>query len=79
MSDLNLKTCGIHVYAEPPRVKVADAWERAGRTGRLLATVFARQKWAVVLWDDKEDPSTFKAAGLLVESPQWVVVKEPAR
>jgi hypothetical protein len=46
------------------RVRICRGWDGAGREGRLLAWVFARQRWAVVLWDDEEDPDCFKAAGL---------------
>lgn len=54
------------------RVRVKDGWLRdAGDLGRaiephgtLLAEVFVQQAWAVVIWDDREDPSCFKAAGL---------------
>lgn len=45
-------------------VRIRDGWEGAGRLGRLLTTVWAEQTWAVVLWNDEEDPDCFKMAGL---------------
>jgi len=51
------------------RVKIADGWFNAGRLGRCLGrTVFVRQDWTPVVWDDEEDPFFHKTCGL---SPLW--------
>jgi hypothetical protein len=51
---------------EKRRVAIKSGWEGCGRTGDQLAAVRDRDgmQWAVVLWDDEEDPTTFKLRGL---------------
>jgi len=52
----------------PKRVTVAirTGWEGEGRTGQYLGRVMKDQWWAIVVWDDEEDPETFKFAGLTI-------------
>jgi len=47
------------------RVRMRDGWEDAGQLGWQLApSVFERQEWAPVLWDNDEDPTFCKEAAL---------------
>ena len=51
--------------ADRPRVCIHPAWKGAGRKGVILGVVYVEQWWAVVKWDDEEDPDCFKLAGLV--------------
>jgi len=58
------------------RVRIKKGWEGAGRAGtRLGLDVFVEQGWAPVLWDDEEDPTFFKSAGL-AEKPSTMDLAE---
>ena len=46
------------------RVRIAHGWEGDGREGVMLGSVYTDREWAIVVWDDGEDPHTFKARGL---------------
>lgn len=47
------------------RCKVKEGWVDEGKIGTVLGkNVFAEQDWTPVLWDDEEDPTFFKTAGL---------------
>jgi|SRR3989344_949784 len=46
------------------RVAIKSGLESAGRIGQVLAVVHHEQDWAVVVWDDEDDPDTHKASGL---------------
>lgn len=48
------------------RVQVRDGVMGGPRHGTLLALVWVEQLWAVVKWDDEDDPETFK----------WVCLEE---
>lgn len=48
----------------PKKVKIRYGWDGVGREGTLLTVVHVEQDWAVVKWDDEEDPDCFKLAGL---------------
>jgi len=41
------------------------------REGLLLAIVEHGQPWAVVVWDDEEDPTTVKANCIDIEVSKW--------
>jgi hypothetical protein len=46
-------------------VRIKVGWEDAGRLGKQLGEpVFVQQWWTPVLWDDEEDPTFHKTAGL---------------
>lgn len=49
-------------------VKIKQGWEDAGKRGTFFCWVqnHGGQRWAVVQWDGDDDPSLFKAAGLLI-------------
>jgi hypothetical protein len=46
------------------RFVIRQGWDQAGRTGTILGCVHVEQHWAVVLFDDDEDPETVKLAAL---------------
>ena len=47
------------------RIKIKQGWEDAGVTGVAVGEpVFVRQFWLPVLWDDHEDPTFHKLAGI---------------
>lgn len=47
------------------RIQVRAGWDEAGRKGwRLGPDVYIHQDWTPVLWDDEEDPTFHKSAGL---------------
>ena len=47
------------------RVRIKQQWCDAGRTGDCLAVVMdLDQPWAVVKWDDEDDPYIHKTDGL---------------
>ena len=54
--------------AQYPRVRIKKGWEGAGRWGTIFYIIhrnaFIGQAWAMVLWDDEEDPDCHKTAGL---------------
>jgi hypothetical protein len=51
-----------------PRVRIKKGWEGAGRMGTMFYCAdkgeYLDQAWAMVLWDDEEDPDCNKMAGL---------------
>ena len=59
------------------RVRIKAGWDRAGRKGRCLALVELAESdhiWAVVKWDDEDDPDNHKVQGLEVvphEDIRW--------
>ena len=57
---------------EPMPCRIKDGYEGAGRRGTYYGKVHIGQYWAIVVWDDDEDPATFKAAGIELEQPQWL-------
>jgi len=58
----------------PCRIK--EGWEDAGREGQYFGFMyFLDGKWAVVLWDDEDEPSFFKSDGIEVARTNWVGIK----
>ena len=59
------------------RCKIRPGWDEAGKEGDIICCVQSDrmgQQWAVVQWDDEDDPDLFKASGLVVKHPeekQW--------
>lgn len=43
---------------------ILKGWEGAGRKGQFLGKFFSDQWWAIVLWEDEEDPDLHKTCGL---------------
>ena len=56
--------------ALPQRVRLRANWQRAEHPdppdlcGTYFGRILIKQWWAMVLWDDEEDPTFFKFAGL---------------
>lgn len=47
------------------KVGIKEGWDGFGRHGRALAEpVWVEQYWLPVLWDDEEDPTFYKLAGI---------------
>ncbi len=47
------------------RVVIREDWHQAGRQGTALGEpVYVEQNWVPVKWDDEEDPTFHKEAGL---------------
>lgn len=45
--------------------RIIKGWEGAGRTGQYFGRFFSGgQWWAVVKWDDEDDPDLHKTCGL---------------
>ena len=64
-----LKYADFTGHAQPCRIK--PGWEGAERRGLYLGKVLLLQWWAIVVWDDEEDPETFKAAGIEIRGHSW--------
>ena len=62
-----MKPKGIAAFKTPSRYQVREHWGDAGRRCAVLSLVHVGQEWAVVLWDDSEDPDVFKFRGLTAE------------
>ena len=43
---------------------ISKEYDGAGRTGQYLGRFFSDQWWAIVKWDDEEDPDLHKTCGL---------------
>lgn len=51
------------------KIKIKKGWEGEGREGKRLGPdIYVEQNWTPVLFDNEEDPTFFKSAGL-EESP----------
>ena len=47
------------------KVKIKKGWEDEGREGiKLGDEIYVKQNWTPVLWDNEEDPTFCKSAGL---------------
>jgi len=52
--------------------KIKDGWKESGRTGQYFGNIVVNNRcWAIVLWDDDEDPDMHKAEGILISEIQW--------
>ena len=52
------------IPGEKARCEVRAGWYNPGREGRYLGKVTTDRDWAIVLWDNEEDPDLFKMEGL---------------
>ena len=49
------------------RIQIREGWDEAGRQGTALGgPIFVGQDWIPVKWDDEEDPTFHKRAGLIL-------------
>lgn len=51
------------------RCRIKAGWAEAGKEGEIIAyfTQCCNQMWALVKWDDEEDPDCHKAAGIEIK------------
>ena len=56
--------------------RIAEGWDEAGREGQYFG-VFScgSQWWAIVQWDDEEDPNFHKKEGIEVSRTTWMALK----
>jgi hypothetical protein len=51
-----------------PTIRIRKGWYQAGRRGILFFTVgknqYLGQEWAMVKWDDEDEPDCHKTSGL---------------
>lgn len=52
--------------------RVASGFMEAGKRGQYFGKFFCGQWWAIVKWDEEDDPETFKADGVEIGSQAWV-------
>lgn len=58
---------------ETVRCKAQKGTDMADREGEYFGNVVVKDtRWAIVLWDNDEDPNLYKADMLLVENRRWV-------
>ncbi len=66
----------VFVSDESIPCKIHDNFDGAGRTGQYFGKININDMdWAIVLWDDEEDPDLFKAAGIMVEQIKYINAK----
>jgi hypothetical protein len=59
--------------AKPCRGKLQ--WKEEGRVGQYFGKIVINQRyWAIVLWDDEEDPTFCKAEAIEVKDFVWCSV-----
>ena len=62
-----------YAQEDPRRCRIKEKWEGAGRTGKYYGNVsIENQKWAIVVWDDEEDPDLHKLAGIEIATETWI-------
>jgi len=56
--------------------RIAIGWECAGKTGQYFGNIIVGDVcWAIVLWDNEEDPDMHKIAGIEINKPHWIEAK----
>jgi hypothetical protein len=46
-------------------IKIKKGWDEEGKLGTQIGKpVFVEQYWTPVVWDDEDDPTFFKTAGI---------------
>ncbi len=57
---------------ETLRCRIKSGWDNSGKEGEYFGNVMINsQMWAIVLFDNEDDPDLFKADGLLVDQKLW--------
>ena len=59
--------------------RIRQGWDEEGRMGVFCTTIQFpdnKQSWAVVIWDDDEDPALIKSAALELSVTEWQPVCE---
>ena len=53
--------------------RIAKGWDGAGKTGQYFGNfMIGNMCWAIVLWDNEEDPDMHKIAGIEINQPHWI-------
>ena len=60
---------------EPIPCKIKPGFYEEGKTGQYYGSVVVGRSWAIVLWDEDEDPDLFKDEGLLILEKIWKPLK----
>ena len=54
------------------KCQIAEGWGGAGQLGQYFGSIECNERtWAIVLWDDEEEPNLSKAESILIESTSW--------
>ena len=57
---------------EPVPCRIAEGWEEAGKNGYYFGCVeINKMYWAIVKWDEDEDPTLHKLSGIEVGKVVW--------
>ena len=65
----------IHGYTDPKEVRIKTSWEDSGNRGLCYGYINLDQTWAIVLWNDSEDPELVKMRSLEEKLIMWVTIK----
>ncbi len=58
---------------ETLQCRIAEGWDKAGKTGQYFGNIMINDTaWAIILWDDEEDPNMHKLVGIEINKPHWV-------
>ena len=61
---------------ETLRFRIKEGWDRCGAVGEYFGFIYVNTvKWAIVLFDDEEDPDMHKADGIEIETKTWKELK----
>lgn len=58
-------------YQQKTRCRIAKNVDGAGRQGTILAHIKHGQHWAIVVWDEEDEPELFKLGCLEMEVWCW--------
>lgn len=62
----------VHGYKEPKRCRIKEGLEDAGKEGWCYGHVnLGLSQWAIILWDNENDPSLHKVSGLEARNITW--------
>jgi len=51
---------------------IKDGWFNCGKSGQYFGNIMiGNRHWAIILWDDEEDPDMHKAEGIQVAQTVW--------
>ena len=57
-------------------MKNVNHYDKGGKTGQYFGNMMIGNTcWAIVLWDDEEDPDFFKADGLVIQQINWESIR----
>ena len=53
------------------RFRVKENWDCCGREGNFFGYVYTNRKWAVIVFDDEDEPTFHKIDGLQIAVTTW--------